>query len=108
MIPGPHAYDGSYTDLKLLWRGHQLRVESGHDGGDLVMLVTPLGSDADGHLAPEIVFSFGMLWSEPGSITKREDRIEAEIGGKAIPFVSDGRRCGRPVCAYLWQVTLPP
>jgi putative isomerase len=94
VIPGPHAYDGSYTDLKLLWHGHDLRIESGHDGDDLVMLVTSLGPAADGQLAPEIVFSFGMLWNEPGSLTKREDRIEAEIGGKAISFYLTGEDAG--------------
>jgi putative isomerase len=90
VVPGPHAYDGSYTDLKLLWRGHQARIESGHDGGDLVMRMTPLGSDTDGHLASEVVFSFGMLWNEPGSIRKQEGRIEAEAGGKTIPFYLTG------------------
>jgi len=42
VVPGPHAYDGSYTDLKLAWRGREVRIQSAHDGDDLVMLVTPL------------------------------------------------------------------
>jgi hypothetical protein len=44
VIPGPHSYNGSYTDLKLLWRGHEIRMQSAHDGDDLVMLITPLSS----------------------------------------------------------------
>ena len=42
VTPGPHAWDGSYTRAEVEWKGHKWRVESAHDGEDLVMLVTPL------------------------------------------------------------------
>jgi len=42
VTPGPHAWDGSYTRADYAWKGHKWRVESAHDGMDLVMLVTPL------------------------------------------------------------------
>jgi hypothetical protein len=32
VFPGPHAWDGSYTQLKVTWRGHEWRVESAHGG----------------------------------------------------------------------------
>lgn len=28
VFPGPHAYDGSYTELRVSWHGHNLRVQS--------------------------------------------------------------------------------
>src|SRR5262249_55165 len=28
--PGPHAWDGSYTDLSIAWKGHKWRVQSAH------------------------------------------------------------------------------
>jgi putative isomerase len=40
VTPGPHAWDGSYTSADFAWKGHKWRVESAHDGDDLVMLVT--------------------------------------------------------------------
>jgi putative isomerase len=61
VTPGPHAWDGSYTDLSIEWNGHKWRVESAHDGADLVMLVTPFESKA-GALPPTVVFSVGTLW----------------------------------------------
>ena len=42
VTPGPHAWDGSYTSADFEWKGHKWRVESAHDGDDLVMLVAPL------------------------------------------------------------------
>src|SRR5512135_888452 len=44
--PGPHAWDGGYTELNLKWRGLELRVQSAHTGEDLVLLVTPLHTTA--------------------------------------------------------------
>src|SRR3954468_16820481 len=41
VFPGPHSYDGAYTSLDLNWRGIEVRLETAHDGEDLVMLVTP-------------------------------------------------------------------
>jgi hypothetical protein len=42
VFPGPHAWDGSYTDLRLSWQELDLRIQSAHTGEDLVILVTPL------------------------------------------------------------------
>ncbi len=77
VTPGPHSWDGSYTDLTVEWQGHRWRVESAHDGEDLVMLVKPLESKG-GALPPTVVFSVGTLWDlragmvvfgGPGTIT---------------------------------------
>jgi hypothetical protein len=62
VTPGPHSWDGSYTDLTIAWRGHKWRIESAHDHDDLVILVTPLESKA-GALPPTVVFSVGFLWN---------------------------------------------
>lgn len=55
VTPGPHAWDGSYTRADYEWKGHKWRIESAHDGDDLVMLVTPLGSESA--LPPTVVIS---------------------------------------------------
>ena len=44
VFPGPHSWEGSYTDLRLSWKGHILRLQTAHDGSNLVMLATPLPS----------------------------------------------------------------
>jgi neutral trehalase len=55
VTPGPHAWDGSYTRADCEWKGHKWRVESAHDGDDLVMLVTAL--ENKNALPPTVVFS---------------------------------------------------
>ena len=91
VIPGPHSYDGSYTDLKLLWRDHQIRIQSAHDGDDLVLLVTPLSSSSNAHLPAEVVFSAGMLWNLPGAVAKKGDRLEAQLPNRMISIYLSGK-----------------
>ncbi len=90
VIPGPHSYNGSYTDLKLRWRGHLIRIQSAHDGNDLVMLATPLPSAKTSHLPPEIVFSVGMLWNQPGIVIKSGDQIESRLPDRTIHLYLSG------------------
>lgn len=63
VTPGPHAWDGSFTSADYEWKGHKWRVESAHDGNDLVMLVTPLPSKTPSALPPTIVVSVGFAWN---------------------------------------------
>jgi putative isomerase len=91
VIPGAHSYDGSYTDLKLLWRGHQIRIQSAHDRDDLVMLVSPLSSASNAHLPPEVVFSAGMLWNQSGTVVKEDDKLEAHFSNRRISLYLSGK-----------------
>ena len=76
VTPGAHAWDGSYTSADFAWKGHKWRVESAHDGDDLVMLVTPMKKvDV---VAPTVVFSVNYLWNRPGAVMRRADIIDAE------------------------------
>ncbi|MGA3263339.1 MAG: trehalase family glycosidase [Terracidiphilus sp.] len=63
VTPGPHSWDGSYTSADYAWKGHKWRVESAHDGNDLVMLVTPLAAKSVSALPPTVVFSVGSVWN---------------------------------------------
>ena len=58
VFPGAHAWDGSYTDLRVTWQGHNFRIQTAHEGQDLALLATPLPSVSDtspGSLPPTIV-----------------------------------------------------
>jgi hypothetical protein len=90
VFPGPHTFDGGYTDLTLTWKGRSFHVQSGSDGADLVLLVTPLAAPADGSLPMTAVFSFGFLWNRPGSVAAWSGGIEARTGGRRISFFLDG------------------
>ena len=74
VTPGAHAWDGSYTSADFAWKGHKWRVESAHDGDDLVMLVTPLKKVE--MVAPTVVFSVNFLWNRSGMVMRLYDRAQ--------------------------------
>jgi putative isomerase len=76
VTPGPHAWDGRYTDLRILWKGHSWRIQSAHQGRDLVLLTTPLASTSLSVLPPTIVFSVDFLWDRPGTTVRHQNVIE--------------------------------
>jgi hypothetical protein len=76
VVPGPHTWDGSYTDLRLSWRGHDLRLQTAHNGPNLVMLATPLPSHPVSPLPATLVFNVNYLWDRPGTVVKHQ-AIEA-------------------------------
>ncbi len=78
VFPGPHEWSGAYTDLRLSWKGHELRLQTAHNGANLVMLATPLPSSKPiTALPPTLVFSVNYLWSQPGTAVKQATSIEA-------------------------------
>jgi hypothetical protein len=77
VFPGPHSWEGSYTDLRLSWKGHDLRLQTAHDGGNLVMLATPLSPPPLSAVPATIVFSVNYLWDRPGYATRQSSHIEA-------------------------------
>jgi putative isomerase len=85
VTPGPHSWDGSYTQADFEWKGHRWRIESAHDGDDLVMLVSPIASDAKSALPPTVVFTVDFLWNSPGSTPKHGNQIDVRTGTAAIP-----------------------
>jgi putative isomerase len=76
VTPGPHSWDGRYTDLRISWKGHSWRIQSAHQGSDLVLLTTPLASKSLSALPPTVVFSVNFLWNQPGTTVRRPDFIE--------------------------------
>ena len=64
VIPGPHAYDGSYTELEFEWHNIKLRVQSASVNNELYLLVSPL------NVAPgdSLIITPKMLWNRKGEI----------------------------------------
>src|SRR5271155_501910 len=76
VTPGPHSWDGRYTDLRISWKGHSWRVQSARQGSDLILLTTPLASKSSSVLPPTIVFSIDFLWNQPGTAVRHPNFIE--------------------------------
>jgi putative isomerase len=77
VFPGPHSWRGDYTDLRLSWKGHTFRLQTAHNGGELVMLATPLPSQPLSAAPATLAISVNYLWNRPGTVTRESDRIEA-------------------------------
>jgi len=82
VTPGPHAWDGSYSQADFEWKGHKWRVESAHDGDDLVMLIAPL-KKID-MFSPTLVLSVNFLWSRRGTVERKEDHFLAHADRRDI------------------------
>ena len=93
VFPGRHAWDGSYTDLRLSWRQHDLSIQSAHDADDLVVLVKPFPSKTP-VLPPTIVFSAGFLWNREGTASKVNGRIEMRGGSSKVSVYLAGKDSG--------------
>ena len=63
--PGRRAYDGTYTDLTVNWKGLEVRLQTATDGDDLVILATLLSPHKK---APLLIVETGILWNRPGHI----------------------------------------
>ncbi len=92
VTPGPHAWDGSYTSADFEWKGHKWRVESAHEGDELVLLVTPLAPASASALPSTLVFSVNYLWnhSQRGNeimgTTNSQSPSEIIYYTKAVPY----------------------
>jgi hypothetical protein len=81
MHPGPHSYDGSYTDISLEWRGQKLRVQSAAEGLKNVILVTPLEGNAK---SGRLVVTPKSLWYRLNSFRVKTDTIIIDSKGSGI------------------------
>lgn len=86
VVPGPHSWDGSYTDLRISWKGHNWRVQSARAGSDLAILSTPLPAKTVSSLPATVVFSVDFLWNLPGTALRHPDFIETHGTSGAVPI----------------------
>ena len=90
VIPGPHTWDGSYTEATVSWHGDTFLLQSAHEGSDLVMLATPVSSKSPA-LPASIVISAGVLWNRTGSAARSGDHLEFRNGWRRIGVYWTGR-----------------
>lgn len=82
-----HSYDGSFSEMEVVWRNIRLHVLTGTDKEDLVMLVTPSGNtNAKIIIRPEII------WGKGGLLTRVIDNFETTLPKSEIAaFFPDNR-----------------
>ncbi|MCK7478389.1 MAG: hypothetical protein M0C28_14040 [Candidatus Moduliflexus flocculans] len=91
VIPGPHAWDGSYTEVEVEWQGLRIGVRSAAVDKEFFLQVSPL-RQAPGD---SLVLDPRMLWGRPGqiSITGRTIRAETPSGPTEL-VVAAGQALG--------------
>lgn len=85
---GPHAYDGSYTELEVEWHNIQLRVQSATMNDELFLLISPIKA-APGD---SIFITPRMLWDRNGKIEIYENLIIAETPQRTIKVFVNGNK----------------
>ena len=86
--PGPHTYDGCYSELNLKWQGNEIVVQSATVEDDLVLLVTPVAKHPLAVRAPLLIVEGGILWNRPGYVTLEEDALVGHFGEKVTRVYS--------------------
>lgn len=80
VIPGPHAYDGSYTELIAEWQNIRVKIQSAAKNNQLFLLISPIRfSPGD-----SLLVSPQMLWGRQGNITINEGKIRVNTPTGAI------------------------
>ena len=88
VIPGPHAYDGSYTDLAVEWQNINIRVQSATKDNELFMLITPIRQSP----GDSLLLDPRMLWGRSGKITVNDNKIYAETpSGTTVLTIARGQ-----------------
>jgi hypothetical protein len=80
VIPGPHAYDGSYTELTLEWRDIHIQVQSASVGNELYLLVTPITASP----ADSLIVDPEMMWEREGEISISQNLITGKTPTNTI------------------------
>ncbi|MCX6300033.1 MAG: trehalase family glycosidase [Bacteroidetes bacterium] len=86
VIPGPHAYDGSYTELIVEWHKIHVKIQSASQNGQLFLLISPIQfSPLD-----SIIVRPKMLWGRQGTIAVDNGKISVKTGSKKIELAMVG------------------
>lgn len=80
VTPGPHAYDGSYTELAIEWRSIHIQVQSASVDEELYLLITPVSASADDAL----IIDPEMLWDRNGEISISQNVISGKTPATKI------------------------
>ncbi len=88
VLPGLHAYDGSYTQATVQWMGMEFSVESTQDGSELILLITPQKQQ---RWPSMLVLETGFLWNRPGWVEHTEDGLCAHSPMGDTPIYTTGK-----------------
>jgi putative isomerase len=86
VIPGPHAYDGSYTELIVEWHKMRVKIQTASHNREFFLLISPVQYLSDDSL----IVRPKMLWGRTGSITINNGKIKANTPSGIIDLAIVG------------------
>jgi putative isomerase len=99
VTPGGHAWDGSYSDLMILWKERKMRIQTASDGDGLAILATTAQDDD----SLKLIVIPQMMWEREGRIkaegsgiqvSTKEKEWKVEVLGEAAAGVVGGKMPG--------------
>ncbi len=89
VLPGLHAYDGSYTQLEVNLRGARFEVQTAAEGNDWCAVVRPLQQEP---WLRVLTVRADMLWNRPGLVVQPNRlQLTAIMAGQSLPIYTDGQ-----------------
>ncbi|MFN5020145.1 MAG: hypothetical protein ACK5GP_00695, partial [bacterium] len=88
VIPGPHAYDGTYTELEVEWHNIRLRVQSASVDNELYILVSPLKAST----RDSLLITPKMLWNRKGEVKIDQHMIVGQTPTNNIKLYVNGNK----------------
>jgi len=86
VLPGYHSWDGSYSELTIIWQGLEAKVQTAHYKDNLLVLISPITIPKK---TTNLIVDSGFLWNSAGTLLKKSsNQIEACYADKSIVIFS--------------------
>jgi hypothetical protein len=85
--PGPHTYDGSFTQLDIQWEELDARIRTAHIDNDLVILIEP---NTLPNNRIKVIIESGILWNRKGTLYRNKDHLLARTSGVLTKVYTTG------------------
>ena len=82
VIPGPHAYNGSYSELTVNWKNISVNVKTAAGNKNLSIVITPDTTNNSGIL----LVKPAMIWGKKGKIKLTKNGFEFICGSEKLNF----------------------
>ena len=86
VIAGPHAYDGSYTEIEVEWHNVHVSVQSATLNNEIFLLISPLNTRS----GDSLLIAPRMLWGRKGDIKIDKNLIIGQTQLKTIKTYVNG------------------
>lgn len=88
ILPIAHAYDGSYTELVISWKGIDMNVRSCTHDKDIYFLLTPLDKNPGGEV---LISPHEIWWNRDGKVITGVNRLIYDLPSGEMNLYAKGK-----------------